>query len=138
MGGDIFRTCPDQPWGPPSLLYNGYRVKSGQGVTLTPHPLLVPWSRKSIAIPLLHLWAVRPLQSLSVCTTVHCTLPYNYNEHKYYPQVLPTIVSEQQTRGYIYRRQICATMQATILPYFSIDNAHLMYNAHPKLFRHSF
>ena len=24
------------------------------------------------------------------------------------------------------------------LPYFSIDNAHLMYNAHPKLFRHYF
>ena len=22
-GGDIFRTCPDRPWGPPSLLYNG-------------------------------------------------------------------------------------------------------------------
>jgi hypothetical protein len=21
--GEIFRTCPDQPWGPPSLLYNG-------------------------------------------------------------------------------------------------------------------
>jgi hypothetical protein len=25
-GGEIFRSCPDQPWGPPSLLYNGYRV----------------------------------------------------------------------------------------------------------------
>jgi len=25
MGGEIFRTCPDRPWGPPSLLYNGYR-----------------------------------------------------------------------------------------------------------------
>jgi hypothetical protein len=25
-----------------------------------------------------------------------------------------------------------------LIPYFSIDNAHLMYNAHPKLFRHSF
>jgi hypothetical protein len=25
----IFRTCPDQPWGPPSLLYNGYRVFPG-------------------------------------------------------------------------------------------------------------
>ena len=25
-GGEIFRTCPDVPWGPPSLLYNGYRV----------------------------------------------------------------------------------------------------------------
>ena len=24
-GGEIFRTCPDRPWGPPSLLYNGYR-----------------------------------------------------------------------------------------------------------------
>ena len=24
------------------------------------------------------------------------------------------------------------------IPYFSIDNAHLMYNAHAKLFRHSF
>ena len=24
------------------------------------------------------------------------------------------------------------------IPYFSIDNAHLKYNAHPKLFRHSF
>jgi hypothetical protein len=23
-GGEIFRTCPDRPWGPPSLLYNGY------------------------------------------------------------------------------------------------------------------
>jgi hypothetical protein len=41
-GCDIFRTCLDQPWGPPSLLYNGYRffrgVKSGRDVTLTPHP----------------------------------------------------------------------------------------------------
>ena len=24
--GEIFRTRPDRPWGPPSLLYNGYRV----------------------------------------------------------------------------------------------------------------
>jgi len=27
--GEIFRTCPDRPWGPPSLLYNGYRVFPG-------------------------------------------------------------------------------------------------------------
>jgi hypothetical protein len=25
-GGEISRTCPDRPWGPPSFLYNGYRV----------------------------------------------------------------------------------------------------------------
>jgi hypothetical protein len=33
-------------------------------VTLTPHPLLVSWSRKDRAIPLLPLWAGRPVQSL--------------------------------------------------------------------------
>jgi len=52
-------------------------VKSGRSVTLTAHPLQVPWSRKSRAIPLLPLWAVRPVQSLSACTRVHFTAyPY--------------------------------------------------------------
>ena len=93
-----FCTCPDWPWGPPSLLYKGYRVfpggKERLGMKLTPHPLLVPWWRNgraipllplwtirpvqslSRAIPLLPLWAVRPVQSLSACTRVHFTLPY--------------------------------------------------------------
>ena len=81
---EIFRNCPDRPWGQPSLLYNGYRVfpgvKSGLGVMLTPHPLQVPWSRKGRAIPLLPLWAVRPVQSLSACTRVTFTffIPQNY------------------------------------------------------------
>ena len=48
-------------------------IKSGRGVTLTRHPLLVSWSRKSIATPLLPLWAVRPVQSLSACTRVQFT-----------------------------------------------------------------
>jgi len=26
---EIFHACPDRPWGPPSLLYNGYRVFPG-------------------------------------------------------------------------------------------------------------
>jgi hypothetical protein len=47
----IFRTHPDRLQGPPSLLYNGYRVfpggKSGRGVMLTTHPLLAPRLRKS-------------------------------------------------------------------------------------------
>ena len=29
VGGEIFRTCADQPWGTPSLLYSGYRVFPG-------------------------------------------------------------------------------------------------------------
>jgi len=91
---EIFRTCPDRPWGPSSLLYNGYRVFPGAkvrpGCHADPSPLLVPWSRKSraiplltpmghtastepqclysTAIPLLPLLAVRPVQSLSACT----------------------------------------------------------------------
>ena len=28
-GGEIFHIRPDRPWGPPSLLYNGYRVFPG-------------------------------------------------------------------------------------------------------------
>ena len=28
-GGDIFHTCPDRTWGPPSLLYKGYWVFPG-------------------------------------------------------------------------------------------------------------
>jgi hypothetical protein len=28
-GGEIFRACPDRPWGPPSLLYNEYWVFPG-------------------------------------------------------------------------------------------------------------
>ena len=48
-------------------------LMSGRGVSLTPHPLLVPWSRKSRAIPLLPVLAVRPVQSLTACTRVHFT-----------------------------------------------------------------
>jgi hypothetical protein len=58
--GEIFRTCPDRPWGPHSLLYNGYRVFPGgrkwPGRDTDPSPLLVPRFRKKCrAIPLLTL-----------------------------------------------------------------------------------
>jgi hypothetical protein len=39
---EIFRTCPDRPWVPPNLLYNGYRVFPGgklrQGRDADPSP----------------------------------------------------------------------------------------------------
>jgi len=71
-GGDEFST-PVQigPGGHPASCTMGIRsflgVKSCWGVTLTPHPLLVPRSRKTRAIPLLLLWAIGPVQG--------CTLP---------------------------------------------------------------
>jgi hypothetical protein len=53
-GGEIFRTCPDQPWGPPSLLYNGYRVfpggrkRPGRDADLS--ALLVPRSKNRVEL----------------------------------------------------------------------------------------
>jgi hypothetical protein len=59
-GGEIFRTCSDRPWGPPSVLYNGYRFyfpwlkRLGFSVDHSTH---LPPRLKSRAIPLLPLWA---------------------------------------------------------------------------------
>ena len=87
VGGEIFRTCPDRTWVPPSLLYNGYRVfpggKERPGREADPSPLLVPWSRKGRAIPLLPLWAVRPVQSLSACIRVHFTFTFTFTFRSY-------------------------------------------------------
>ena len=63
-------------------------VKSGRGVTLTPHPLLVPRSRKSRAIPLLPLWAVRPVQCLGACT-VELYLYFPYGPYGLYRSSVP-------------------------------------------------
>jgi len=77
MGGEIFPHVQTDPGAHLASCTMGTGsfpgVKSGRGVTLTPHPLLVLWSRKGRAIPLLPLWAVRLVQSLSACTRVHFT-----------------------------------------------------------------
>jgi hypothetical protein len=59
--GEIFRTCPERPWGPPSLLYNGYRVFPGGKVRLGHAADHSPPSNATVmeirAIPLPTLWA---------------------------------------------------------------------------------
>jgi hypothetical protein len=53
-GGKIFRTCPGRPWGPPSLLYNGYRVfprgRKRAGRDAVPSPLLLPRSKNRVGL----------------------------------------------------------------------------------------
>jgi hypothetical protein len=53
-GGEIFRTRPDRPLGPPNLLYNGYRVFPGgrkrPGRDAVPSPLLVPRSKNRVEL----------------------------------------------------------------------------------------
>ena len=58
---------------------------------LTPHPVLVPWSRKGRAIPLLPLWAVWPVQSLSARTRVHFTFTFT---HIHYSDTESTIINK--------------------------------------------
>ena len=59
--GVRFSASPDRPWGPPTSCTTGTGsfpgVKCGRGVLMTTHPLLVPRSWKSRAIPLPTLWA---------------------------------------------------------------------------------
>ena len=93
-------------------------VKSGQSVTLTPHSLLVPWSRKGRVIPLLPLWAVytlhrasvpvqysytstplwavRPVQNLSACT-VQLYLYSPYEPYGLYRATVPVQYSYTST-----------------------------------------
>jgi len=79
-------------------------VKSSRGVTLTPHSLLVPLSRKSRAIPQLLLWAVRPVQSLSACTG--CTfLPYTATQITFYSPVICKEIQDQIKSKLIYATQ---------------------------------
>jgi len=70
--GTRFSACPYRPWGPPSLLYNGYRVfpreKVRPGRAADHSSLLVPRSWKSRAITVPTLWATtgRVMGSLSL------------------------------------------------------------------------
>jgi hypothetical protein len=74
-GGEIFHTCPERHRAHPvtctmdTVSLQG--EKNSQYVKLTPHLLLMPWSWKVRCIPLLPQWAVRLVQSLSVCRKVH-------------------------------------------------------------------
>ena len=78
-GRDFLHLSRPALGGPPSLLYNAYRVfpgvKSGRSVMLTPHPLLVSWSRKSRGIPLLPLRGRTALYRASV-SVQECTFIY--------------------------------------------------------------
>jgi len=59
------------------------RGKERPGRDADPSPIIVPWSWKGRAIPLLPLLAVRPVQSFSACTRVTFTF-FTYRASWYY------------------------------------------------------
>ena len=72
-GGKIFLTLLERPWGPSSLLYNGYRVfpggKAAGGVAMTTHPNLAPRLKEEMiytSTPPLRLRGLLGIQDL--CT----------------------------------------------------------------------
>ena len=76
VGAEIFRIRPDQPWGPPGLVYIGYRVsfpgvkRPGRGVN---HPR--PSSaevKERVEITLLPLW------TFMVCSMANFTFYYRF------------------------------------------------------------
>jgi len=77
-GGEIFRTRLDRPWGPPSLLYNRYRVSPGgkpagawRGVD---HP---PPSRAEVKKGV-ELYIYSPFWAFVACSWVNFTVGYKY------------------------------------------------------------
>ena len=83
-------------------------VKSGRGVTLTPHPLLVPWSRKTRAIPLppygpygLYRASVPVQYSYTSTPLSACTVQlYLYSPQYLYSTAIPLLPSVQVQYSY--------------------------------------
>jgi len=77
-----------------TALYSGYPVfpgcKERPGRGADPSPLIVPWSRKSIDMPLIPLWTVRPVQILSACT-VELYLYSPYGPYGLYSRAIPLL-----------------------------------------------
>ena len=77
--GRIFRTCPDRPWGPPSLLYNGYWVfpggKERPGRDVDPSPPYSAVDHERLELYLYFPYGPYGLYRASV-PVQGCTLPY--------------------------------------------------------------
>jgi len=81
-GGEIFRICPDRSWGPPCLLYNGYRVfpgdkeRPGRDADLSSPSSAVGLER--VELYLYSPYGPYGLYRASV-PVQGCTLPFTYN-----------------------------------------------------------
>jgi len=91
-----------------------------------PSTLLVPWSRKSRAIPLLPLWAVRPVQSFGACTVQL----YLYSPQCLYSTAIPLLplgavqplqsLSACTVQLYLYSPQCLYSRAIPLLPLWAV------------------
>jgi hypothetical protein len=94
--GEIFRTCPDWPWGPLSLLYNGYRVfpggKERPGRDADPSP---PSSAVGHGRIELYLYPPPPPLDRTACTEPQCL--YKCALYLFYLQHTPRMPRHRRT-----------------------------------------
>ena len=90
-GGEIFRTCPDRPWSPRNLLYNGHWVFPGDkqaGASRWPTPHLVPRSKieysytSTLPKGLRGIWKGETYLQCSVLKRIHIHFKFPMNEVK--------------------------------------------------------
>jgi hypothetical protein len=93
-GGKIFCTCPDRPWGPPSLLYNGYRVfprgskRLGHDTDPSTPSSTEVW-KQSRAIPVLSI------RAFVACKKGETYLHYTYLHTFFHCSILLTVCCTQ-------------------------------------------
>ena len=117
-------------------------VKNGRGVTLTSHPILVHSSWKGRAIPLLPLWALRPVQSLSACTKVTftfnlilhhvltvVTLPPCHRIHTTFTLVFAAVPSDMRPTLTAFKTNSSYCLQT---PYFFLGHNRIFLRCSPK------
>ena len=115
-GGEIFRTCPDQPWGPPSLLYNGYRIfpggKERQGRDADPSPTSSAIGHGRVELYLYSPYGPYGLYRASV-PVQGCTLLYLYiqkqTSHCHKHQLFSTMLIKVQIDPTVCRHLFTAT-----------------------------
>ena len=105
-GGEIFRTCPDRSWGPPSLLYNGYRVfpggKERTGADADPSPLSSAVGHERVELYLYSPYGPSGLYRASV-PVQGCPLPFTYYFLLYVSALLGHHQGQINTRGNMYK-----------------------------------
>jgi len=105
-----------------------------RSVRPTSHPLLVPWSRKSRAIPQLPLWAVRLVQNLSACT-VQVYLYSTYGPYGLYRASVPVEYSYTFTphmgRTAYTEPQCLYSTAIPLLPLWAVQPVQYSYTSTP-------
>jgi len=125
-GGEIFRTCPYRPWGPPSLLYNGYRVfpggkeRPGRDADFSPPSSAVGHER--VKLYLHSPYGPYGLYRASV-PVQGCTLLYF---HVYSSGIAQVPVLLGETRGVVSQTNGNQSDKKLILPYSKITSTPLL------------